>query len=306
MGGRLRGTSNGAAFVLVLLSVFAPGLSRAADAVTLSLQWDSNLEGDIAGYVVDYGTQSGQLFTSVDVGNHTSHQFTDLETGRTYYFAVRAYNTKGVASAASVEVSASVGMASMSLTNLAANLTPPQRAGATVIFAAAASGGAAPYQYKWFVSDGTRPTMVRDWSADNTLTWQPQSANPSYVVSAWARGASNKADAPENASSERAVRFAIISGDTTVINLVADREAPQPPATPITLAATAKGGTATYEFQWSLFDGATWAVLQGWSSNGRFTWTPTVANPKYQVMVRVRGGQSLAANTGITMPFPVQ
>jgi hypothetical protein len=91
-----------------------------------------------------------------------------------------------------------------------------------------------------------------------------------------------------------------------VINLAADREAPQRPGTRIIFSATARGGAVRYEFQWSLFNGVTWAVVQDWSSTGSFAWTPAAPNSRYQVMVRVRGGQNLGANAGIAMPFPIQ
>jgi hypothetical protein len=209
MCGGIRRKFERAAFVLIFLSVFTAGLLRAAEAQTVTLLWDSNREIDIAGYVLSYGTQPGEPTDAVDVGNHTSYQFSHLETGQRYYFSVRAYNTSGLISDPSEEASATVGTVSMSLTNLIANLTPPQRVGTAVILAAAASGGVPPYQYKWFISDGTRWTIARDWSADNTFTWQPQVANSNYAVTAWARGANNTADAPENSTSQRTLRFAI-------------------------------------------------------------------------------------------------
>jgi hypothetical protein len=306
MCGGVRRKADRAASALIFLSVFTVGLLQSAEAQTVTRLWDSNRESDLAGYIVGYGTESGQPTDAVNVGNHTSYQFSNLETGHTYYFSVRAYNTSGSISDPSAEVSATIGTAPLTLTSLMANLTPPRTLGSRVIFAAASGGGMPPYQYKWFISDGTGSTMARDWSADNTFTWQPQAANPNYAVSVWARSATNTSDAPENSSSERRLTFAITSAESTVINLVADREAPQPPATRIFFTATAKGGTAAYEFQWSLFNGVAWVVMQDWSSNGGFAWTPASASSRYQVMVRVRGGQSLGANAGIAMPFPIQ
>jgi hypothetical protein len=198
------------AATLVFLTSSVAGCARTANAATVTLAWDSNRESDLAGYVVAYGTQSGQLTSTVDVGNHTSYQFTNLETGRTYFFAVRAYNTAGVMSALSAEVNTANGSAQqLSLTNLLTNLTAPQAAGTRVIFAAGASGGTPPYQYEWFVSDGSTFTMARNWSGDNTFTWQPQKPNLAYTVKVRARSATNTADAPETPQAERSVSFAI-------------------------------------------------------------------------------------------------
>jgi fibronectin type 3 domain-containing protein len=44
----------------------------------------------------------------VDVGNVTAYAVTNLGVGTTYYFAVTAYNTSGVESSFSNEVSKSI------------------------------------------------------------------------------------------------------------------------------------------------------------------------------------------------------
>src|SRR5437762_1422854 len=47
----------------------------------------------------------------------------------------------------------------------------PQAAGTTITFTANASGGTAPYQYKWWVKNGSTWSMVRDWSTSATFAW---------------------------------------------------------------------------------------------------------------------------------------
>jgi hypothetical protein len=90
--------------VLTVLAVVA--LAPAAQAqTTVTLAWDPNSETDLAGYIVQYGTQSGNPSTNVDVGNVTSRQFTGLQIGVTYYFRVVAYNTAAMQSGPSTEVS---------------------------------------------------------------------------------------------------------------------------------------------------------------------------------------------------------
>jgi hypothetical protein len=83
--------------------------SRAASAnsgaATVTLAWDSNTDADLAGYRVSYGLESGNYSSHVDVGNKTSHTLTGLTTGRTYYFATKAYNTANQESAYSEEIS---------------------------------------------------------------------------------------------------------------------------------------------------------------------------------------------------------
>ena len=57
----------------------------------LSIEWDASPSPGVDGYIVYYGKQSGNYTDSVDVGNTTSCVISDLEEGRTYYFAATAY-----------------------------------------------------------------------------------------------------------------------------------------------------------------------------------------------------------------------
>ena len=79
--------------------------SVAAHAATLTLAWDRNPEPDIAGYVVYRGTQPGVHPYSRNVGNAISQQVDGLADGTTYYFVATAYNTAGLMSLPSAEVS---------------------------------------------------------------------------------------------------------------------------------------------------------------------------------------------------------
>jgi hypothetical protein len=75
------------------------------------LEWDAVIHSLLEGYVVHYGTYSGDYDVSLDVGNWTSctiadlEEDADLEEGEAYYFAVTAYSTEGEESDFSNEVS---------------------------------------------------------------------------------------------------------------------------------------------------------------------------------------------------------
>jgi hypothetical protein len=68
------------------------------------LEWDPNLEPDLGGYKLHYGTSSGIYTRSVDAGNETTINVPELVSGFTYYFVVTAYNDAGVESPPSNEV----------------------------------------------------------------------------------------------------------------------------------------------------------------------------------------------------------
>ncbi len=64
---------------------------------------------NLAGYIINYGTNSSSLTSSVKVTNAglTSYQIDNLTKG-TYYFAVAAYNTSGQTSSLSGKVSKTI------------------------------------------------------------------------------------------------------------------------------------------------------------------------------------------------------
>jgi hypothetical protein len=79
-----------------------------ASAAVVNLAWDPSTEVDLAGYKIYYGYASGDYDTSIDVGNTTTFQITDLEYNQTYYFASTAYNNSGLESDYSNEISCTI------------------------------------------------------------------------------------------------------------------------------------------------------------------------------------------------------
>ena len=75
---------------------------------TILVQWQANSEPDVAGYLVRYGTASGNYSEEVNVGNVTSYTTPNLQNGTTYYFVVAAYDTAGNYSSNSSETKATI------------------------------------------------------------------------------------------------------------------------------------------------------------------------------------------------------
>src|SRR5207237_566123 len=71
-----------------------------------------------------------------------------------------------------------------------------------------------------------------------------------------------------------------------------DKSAPQVVGTTVIFTAVATDGAAPYQFKWWLNTdgGPVWTLLQDWSTSNTLTWTPTVANPGYQIATWVRSG----------------
>jgi large repetitive protein len=64
-------------------------------AVSVTLAWDPSPSPQATGYLLYYGTASGQYSVSVDTGQATSAAVSGLQEGQTYYFAVLAYDAQG-------------------------------------------------------------------------------------------------------------------------------------------------------------------------------------------------------------------
>ena len=75
------------------------------EAAVVTLAWDLSSAPNIAGYRLHSGTTSGVYGQTSELGNATSTLVSNLVTGKTYFFVVTAYNTMGVESAPSDEVS---------------------------------------------------------------------------------------------------------------------------------------------------------------------------------------------------------
>src|SRR5439155_1479599 len=141
----------------------------------------------------------------------------------------------------------------------------PQAPGVTITFTASASGGTAPYQYKWWLWNGTAWSIVLDWSASATLVWRPTTPNAAYQVIAWVRSAGNTADMLE---SYKQLAFAINPpAPATLTGITTDKPAPQGPGVTITFTASASGGTAPYQYKWWLWNGTAWSIVQDWSAS---------------------------------------
>ncbi len=92
------------AFQLVAGFLVFGSAAMAATGSSVTLAWNANSEGNLAGYRLLYGTTSGVYPISVDAGNATTATASGLNPGQTYYFAVVAYNNAGQTSPPSAQV----------------------------------------------------------------------------------------------------------------------------------------------------------------------------------------------------------
>jgi hypothetical protein len=65
-----------------------------------------------------------------------------------------------------------------------------------VTFSTTATGGKAPYEFKWWVFDGETWKVGHNWSSNATFNWRPNKSGR-YIVAVWARNAGVKVDASQ-------------------------------------------------------------------------------------------------------------
>jgi hypothetical protein len=95
--------------ILTIAPRLGAGMAEAAQATMTWVAPTTNTNGttatNLAGFNVYIGSASGSYQQKINVGNVTSYTGTSFTSGSTYYFAVSAYNTSGLESARSNEVS---------------------------------------------------------------------------------------------------------------------------------------------------------------------------------------------------------
>ena len=149
-------------FSFILLSLILHLLAVKANAMDVTLQWDTNEDAEY--YVVYYGTTSGNYTqNSTNITAPTVEYTVTGLADTTWYFSVKAFNSFGNSSDFSDEIAYSHVYSPLSISIespvLYANITQGQ----SVNFQSFISGGAGPLAYSWdFGTGGPVGSSVAD------------------------------------------------------------------------------------------------------------------------------------------------
>jgi hypothetical protein len=125
--------------LFILAGALFVGMSANALGASASISWEASPSSSTAGYLVYYGTSSGNYITAVLVPNKTATNVTinGLTTGTKYYFAAAAYDASSDISTLSPEISGVIG----STTSGAAAMTAPHASAGQFSFTVSGTSG---------------------------------------------------------------------------------------------------------------------------------------------------------------------
>jgi chitinase len=95
-------------FLIPCTLYLIPAALPSAEAATVALEWNPNTEPELAGYKIYWGTTGSNYASSKDVGKTTTCTITELDEGKTYYFAATAYDGSSNESGYSNQISYTV------------------------------------------------------------------------------------------------------------------------------------------------------------------------------------------------------
>lgn len=309
-------SSGGSSSTPAPLAVTALGANRVSpQAVGTSITFTATAAGGIGPYQFKWWLYDGTAWTIVkDWGSSSTYTWTPTKARSDYIIGVwvrdstmktdvGTYN-RSITYVISSGSGGTTTSAPLSVSSLSASHVSPQRIGTSITFTAGATGGRSPYQFKWWLYDGTTWKMVRDWNASATYTWTPEQPGSAYQIGVWVRDSTMTTDI---GTYNRSMAFAITGTvqPLQITSLTSNLASPQPAGTRVTFTATATGGRAPYEYKWWVFDGTAWIVARDWSSSSTYTWTALPRGSNYYVAVWVRDSTT-KANVGdvyYSVPF---
>ena len=178
------------------------------------------------------------------------------------------------------------------VTALTADTSLPTHTGTTITWTARVKGGnTGPLHYqfvRYSVADGW--SIVKPYSTSNKYTWEPAwGSEGQYSLQVWVRNGGSTAlyDAWLGTNMFEIKR--------APLQLTLGNAFPVPPRTPVNVTARVPDDTATFEYQFYLYNRGTgtWSLARAYDTANSFTWTPS-ATGTYLLQVWARRVGSVA------------
>jgi len=170
---------------------------------------------------------------------------------------------------------------------LSASPASPQNVGTSVTWTATASGGSGTYQYRFWLYSNNSWSIIRPYSTSNTWTWDT-SGLPLGTYLVWVEARNNGSTADYEAYSEPQYYYLTGNPAATAVTVTASPASPKPHGTTVTFTATATGTGGLYKYQFWLYDGVAWSIVQPYSTTNTWTWNTTSLPGTYTIEVWAR------------------
>jgi hypothetical protein len=174
-----------------------------------------------------------------------------------------------------------------------------------VTFTAVGSGGSGSYEFRFSFFNGVAWTLVQNYSSTATWTLPGSTVAGAYNVSVDIRNAGSIVDRDAVAF----LGYQVIPQPAPVasVTLFADQATPHTAGTPVTFAAVGSGGSGSYEFRFSFFNGTTWTLVQNYSSTATWTLPGSTVAGAYNVTVDIRNaGSIIDRDAFVFFPYVIQ
>jgi len=172
--------------------------ATAPQNVGTTIGWTAAASGGVSPYSYRWFLTSGGTQTALTSwASSNTYSWKPTIADNTYSMTACARSSWNTTTTPEACISVPFPIVQPATVSLTANLPAPQTAGTTIRFTAAASGGTAPYQYQWWVSDGTSTVPATGWGTTNPFVWTPTNVDRNYVITVWVRSAGNTVNAPE-------------------------------------------------------------------------------------------------------------
>jgi hypothetical protein len=169
-----------------------------------TVNWVATASGGVPPYQFQWALYAAGSWTTVQPWT-TSATWTWIPSAAGNDYQVRVAARSAGSTSQTGELTQSVPFTvtapSAASVTLTADVASPQPVGSRVRWSAFATGGVAPYQYRWWVFDGSVWRAKTGWRTSSTWSWTPKVANDSYVVRVWMRSAGQTANAAEASAS---------------------------------------------------------------------------------------------------------
>jgi len=175
----------------------------------------------------------------------------------------------------------------LTVIDLSANYPAPVAPGQPVTFTATTTGGSGLIHLQFYrYSFQTQSwTIVQNYGPSSSWTWTPGVGDVgAYSVEVWARRASSSAiweswlETAPFVVAVSPLTLTLTSNQTGTDPDIPYPDIRVPPNTPITWRASANAPPAAIEYQFWRFDvqAGTWSIVQPYSTNPSFSWTPAL------------------------------